>query len=201
MIQKSLSGGVLVIALGLGISGLSQAQNAAPNTSQNQPSTAAPNQSAGVTPNTGNTNNMPNAMRVPRPNQRAQGPAIKIPAEFQPGVAAMVNAKSSLEKAGDKWGGHRVKAIHLIDQALLACGQRHPAAPGEMKSGPTDLTQPLEAGMTQLTNAKNLFSQATDPWGGRRDKAISFMNQALQELQTAIAFEKNRARKPANPAN
>jgi hypothetical protein len=52
----------------------------------------------------------------------------------------MLNAKTNLQKAGNKWGGHRIKAIKLIDQALGACGQTQTPTKGEMQSGSTDIT-------------------------------------------------------------
>lgn len=123
-----------------------------------------------------------------RPGQAADGPA---PPQIQAGIAALVSAKASLEKAGDKWGGHRVKAIALIDKALKACGQSQVHAKGEMNSGPTDDMASLQAGNSQLVNAQNDFTNSTDTWGGRKDKALPLISQALQELQAAISTEKS----------
>jgi hypothetical protein len=151
---------------------------------------------------TGTATQNTNTNQNTTPNANATHPAktpranLTVPAEFQPGIAAMTAAKTALEGAGSAWGGHRVKAIHLIDQALTACGQ-HSATPGEMKSGGADVEAALQTGITQLTSAQNDFSQSTNAWGGRRDKAINFMNQALQELQAAQAAEKTKPQKPA----
>lgn len=41
-----------------------------------------------------------------------------VPAEMQRAREGLETAKSELERAGDEWGGHRVAAIHHIDQAL-----------------------------------------------------------------------------------
>ncbi len=46
-------------------------------------------------------------------------PAQKdVPAEVEAARGALRNAKSELEHAGGQWGGHRVAAMHHIDQAL-----------------------------------------------------------------------------------
>jgi hypothetical protein len=188
VIKKSLTTLVLVSALAI-FGALSHAKtpNAEQNTSPNQPPSSVPNQPPNTVPN--QPPNMPNA-NANQPTRVAR--ALTVPFEFQPGIAALNLAKNALEQAGDKWGGHRVKAIHLIDLAFLACGQRA-QKPGEMKSGATDNPQALQTGITELTNAKALFSKSQNAWGGRRDKAIGFMTQALQELQAASAFVQNRA--------
>jgi len=148
-------------------------QNGAPNSPQNVPQTPVPNMNPNRPPRT------PRAQNVP------------VPLEFQTGIAALNAAKSALEQAGDKWGGHRVRAIHHIDQALTACGQK-PVKTGEMKSGSKDVPAALQTGISQLTNATTLFSQSTNAWGGRRDKAVAFMGQAMSELQAAQALESSK---------
>ena len=112
--------------------------------------------------------------------------------EIQAGITALVSAKASLVKAGDKWGGHRVKAIGLIDKALKACGQPQTHVKGEMTSGSTDDAASLQAGTTELTTAQKDFTNSKNTWGGRRDQALALINQALQELQLAT----NAANKP-----
>jgi hypothetical protein len=150
--------------------------NSTPNTTQN--GTPNSNPSSTATPN-------PRQQQQPKPKRPAAAPTGTIPPAIKAGIAAMVNAKANLEKAGDKWGGHRVKAIKLIDQALNACGQTQTPGNGEMKSGPTDETSLMTTATTQLTAAQNDFKNAKNPWGGRRDKALPLITQALQELQLA----------------
>lgn len=152
---------------------------------QNGAGTQNTNQTQNTTPNANASN--------PTKTQRKE---LTVPAEFQSGVAAMTAAKTALEGAGTEWGGHRIKAIRLINQALNACGQRD-AATGQAQAKSPDQPAALQTGITQLTNAQNVFSQSTNAWGGRRDKAVNFINQALTELQAAQASEKT-PKKPAN---
>lgn len=133
------------------------------------------------------TTTTPNANQQPKPNRPAAAPAGTIPPAFQAGIKAMLNAKANLEKAGDKWGGHRIKAIALIDKALDACGQTQTKGHGEMKSGPTDDMTLIQSAITQLTTAQNDFKNAKNPWGGRRDTALPLITQALNELKLAGA--------------
>ncbi len=125
--------------------------------------------------------------------QTTMGQAVQkdVPAEFRSGIAALASAKSSLEKAGDRWGGHRVKAIHLIDEALNAVGQPQAHNPNEMKSGPQDEPAALESGISSLNTAKSDFERSGNQWGGRREKALAHINQALSELQIGIEYAKS----------
>jgi len=41
-----------------------------------------------------------------------------VPADMQRANQALQNAKSELQKAGNEWGGHRVKAISHVDAAI-----------------------------------------------------------------------------------
>jgi hypothetical protein len=90
-----------------------------------------------------------------------------------------------LEKAGDKWGGHRVKAIALIDKALKACGQTGTHTAGEMKSGATDDAAAMQEGTTELTSAQTVFKNSKNKWGGRTAQVATLIDQSLQELQAA----------------
>jgi thiol-activated cytolysin len=127
----------------------------------------------------------------PNPSQRATAPAGPIPPAIQAGIKAMVSSKSSLENAGNNLGGHEQKAIQLIDEALKACGQTPAPASAGANSSPVNGTAAAQAALRQLTAAKNHFTNAKNPWGGRRDQALALINQALQEVQSGIAFAKN----------
>ena len=56
------------------------------------------------------------------PGKPQPGTSQNVPAEYQSGISALQGAKSALEKAGDKWGGHRVKAIHQIRRGAASAG-------------------------------------------------------------------------------
>src|SRR5215469_12944144 len=71
----------------------------------------------------------------PRPPATRQ---VNVPAEYQDGIAQLRIAKGYLEKAGNKWGGYRVKGIASIDQALKALGVSPESTPHEMESGNVD---------------------------------------------------------------
>jgi hypothetical protein len=179
---------MLLAVSGLTFSGArlqAQQTNTTPNSTPNTTQNGTPNSN---TP----SNTTPNArqQQQPKPNRPRAAPAGTLPPAIKAGIAAMLQAKANLEKAGDKWGGHRVKAIKLIDQALDACGQTQTPGNGEMKSGPTDETSLMTTATTQLTTAQNDFKNAKNPGGGCRDKALPLITQALQELQLAATAAK-----------
>lgn len=113
-----------------------------------------------------------------------------VPAEYQAGIAQMRIAKGYLEKAGDKWGGYRVKGIASIDQAFKALGVSPESTRNEMQSGNTDEPTMMNNAIAALQNAKTNFAQAGDDWGGRKEKGLTLINQALSDLQTGINYAK-----------
>jgi hypothetical protein len=132
------------------------------------------------------TGAIPRQTTTPRQTQSTTA----VPAEYKSGISALLGAKSALEKAGDKWGGHRVKAIHQIDEALRALGQTPAVSSTEMKSGNTDEPAELQSGISQLNTAKSDLERAGNQWGGRKAKAISYVDEALKELQVGIEYAK-----------
>jgi hypothetical protein len=115
------------------------------------------------------------------PNANPPGPPM-----IADGIANLRNARSNLEMAGPNWGPHLANAINYIDQALDVCGVTTPDS-GMANSVTTDLPSMMTTGTGQVTKAQTDFKNAKDPWGGRRDKTLPFITQALQELQLAAA--------------
>jgi hypothetical protein len=113
-----------------------------------------------------------------------------VPAEYQDGIAQLRVAKGYLEKAGDKWGGYRVKGIASIDQALQALGANPESTPQEMQSGNVDEPGMMNSGMSSLQTAKADFAKAGNHWGGRKARAVALIDQALRDLQTGINWAK-----------
>ena len=113
-----------------------------------------------------------------------------VPAEYQAGIAQLRVAKGYLEKAGDKWGGYRVKGIASIDQAFKALGVSAESTPGEMQSGNVDEPGMMNSGISSLQNAKADFAKAGNGWGGKKASAVAHIDQALRDLQVGIDWAK-----------
>jgi len=130
---------------------------------------------------------------APKQPAKAKATAVQnVPAEFQAAISQMRTAKGSLQKAGDKWCGHRIKAISLIDRTLRALGQPSTPSQAEMDSGPKDEPTELQDGITALESAKSDFEKSGNEWGGKREKAVSLIGEALNELQLGIECAKSQ---------
>jgi hypothetical protein len=112
-----------------------------------------------------------------------------VPAEYQAGIAQLRVAKGYLEKAGDKWGGYRVKGVASIDQAFKAFGVSPESTPHEMQSG-NDEPAMMNSGISALQTARADFAKAGNDWGGRKEKGVALIDQALKDLQTGITWAK-----------
>ena len=124
-----------------------------------------------------------------RPAARSAS-ARTVPAEYQAAIGQLRVAKGYLEKAGEKWGGYRVKAIASIDQEFKALGVSAESTRSEMQSGPIDEPSMLNDGISSLQNAKADFDKAGNGWGGRKASAENMIDQALRDLQAGIDWAK-----------
>lgn len=113
-----------------------------------------------------------------------------VPADYQAGVAQLRVAKGYLEKAGHKWGGYRIRGIMSIDQIFKAFGVSRESTSDEMQSGDVDEPGMMNSGISSLQAARADFANAGNAWGGRREKGVAFIDQALKDLQTGIDWAK-----------
>ena len=113
-----------------------------------------------------------------------------VPAEYQEGIAQLRVAKGYLEKAGDKWGGYRVKGIASIDATFRTFGVNPQSTRDEMESGNVDEPGMMDSGISNLETARADISNVSDNWGGRKDKALALLDQALKDLQTGVDWAK-----------
>ena len=123
----------------------------------------------------------------------SQAPATaqqNVPAEYRQGIAQLRVAKGYLEKAGDKWGGYRVKGIASIDQAFTALGVSPESTPQEMQSGNVDEPRMMNSGISSLKAARADFEKTHNDWGGRKEKTVALIDQALKDLQAGIDWAK-----------
>ena len=132
---------------------------------------------------------------------KAKQPATKattsaqqnVPAEYQAGVAQLRIAKGYLEKAGDKWGGYRVKGIASIDQAFKSFGVSPESTPDEIQSGNVDEPGMMNSGISSLQDARADFANADNDWGGRKEKGVAFIDQSLKDLQAGIDWAREHS--------
>ena len=154
-----------------------------------------PPSTAGGTPNANQQpNSSPPAANTPGANP--PGPPV-----IANGIAMLQDARQNLQVAGSGWGPHLTNALNYIDQALGVCGVAPPPPPPAGAVGSWANTSLMTKGIQQVTQAQTDFKNAKDPWGGRRDKALPFVTQALQELQAAnnLAPGLNTVSNSSNP--
>jgi len=129
----------------------------------------------------------PNASQPPNSGPPAAAPAVTIPPAFENAIQDLGNARSNFVHAGSNWGPHLANAINYINQALDSCGLPQPPGSGEILSGVPDSPAVMAGATELLTEAQTEFKNATNPWGGRRDTALSFIVMALEEIKLANA--------------
>jgi hypothetical protein len=102
--------------------------------------------------------------------------------------ADLITAKSELQKAIPDKGGHRVKAIELVNQAIaqvnagMAFDRRHNHASFTAAPDQPHMTAALAA----LESAKNNLDHATNDKGGHRARAIDIVKDAIDEVKRGI---------------
>ena len=105
-------------------------------------------------------------------------------------------ARAQLQAALANKGGHRVKAIDHVNNAIALVNQgmvydrRHNHAqrlPGEVFNIAAALDQPhMQAALNRLRDAKTNLERATADKGGYRVRAIDEVNKAIDETRKGI---------------
>ena len=99
-------------------------------------------------------------------------------------------ARAQLQAALANKGGHRVKAIEHVNQAIIAFDRRHNHAQGslgEVFNTSFSLDQPhMQAALDHLRQAKSNLENASSDKGGFRKKAIDEVNNAIDETRKGI---------------
>ena len=108
-------------------------------------------------------------------------------------IVHLQQAKSQLTKAAPNKGGHRVKAIALVNQALkqvkkgIAFANKHEGE-GDAPTFGTAAQPHMNAALTALQAARNKLKKATPNKGGHRVKAIALVQQAIAQVKKGIAY-------------
>jgi hypothetical protein len=130
--------------------------------------------------------------------------AVAMAAGDQPMMQAaradLQTAKHQLQEAIPDKGGHRVKAIALVNSAIgevnagIAYDRRHnhvsPVKLDNLFAGSPD--QPhMERARMALESAKNNLERATTDKGGHRVKALDLVKDAIDEVRKGIEAGSN----------
>lgn len=112
----------------------------------------------------------------------------------------LMNARSELQKAIADKGGHRVKAIALVNSAIaevnagIAFDRRHnhrsSMSAEALFAGVPD--QPhMQNALSSLESAKDDLNRATADKGGHRAKALDYVKDAISEVKKGIDAGRN----------
>ena len=108
-------------------------------------------------------------------------------------------ARSELQKATPDKGGHRVKAISLVNSAIaevnagIAFDRRHnhPTLRAEELFATAPDQPHMQTALVALESAKNNLQRATTDKGGHRAKAIDYVKDAIDEVKKGIEAGRN----------
>ena len=101
--------------------------------------------------------------------------------------ANLQNAKANLISAEHNKGGHRQKALNLVNQALAEVNKGINFARRANVSFEVLLDQPhMDAALSFLKTAKSDLERSTADKGGHRANALNLVNQAIDEVKRGI---------------
>ena len=126
--------------------------------------------------------------------------AIPDQPNMQAARGNLMTAKSELQRATADKGGHRAKAIGLVNSAIaevnagIAFDRRHNHAsaitPEILFAGVPD--QPhMQNALNALENAKDNLNRATADKGGHRARALDYVRDAISEVRKGIDAGRN----------
>jgi len=114
--------------------------------------------------------------------------------------ADLQTAKNQLNQATRDKGGHRGKAVALVNQAIaqvnqgIAYDQRHNHASAlklETLFAATPDQPHMQAALDALESAKNNLERASADKGGHRAKALDLVKDAISEVKMGINSGRN----------
>ena len=105
--------------------------------------------------------------------------------------ANLQNAKANLQVAEHNKGGHRAKALNLVNSAISEVNKgiqfaRHNNH-ADASFTPVPDQPHMEAALNYLKNARSDLEKATPDKGGHRGNAIRLVDQAIEEVNLGIA--------------
>lgn len=137
--------------------------------------------------------------------------------KMEKALSSLESANDFLEKATPDKGGHRVKAIALVKQAIAEtergidfdlthsgeARRRRDVAGRRTQSVAqnADYQVNMQRALSSLVNAQKSLEIATPDKGGHRTKAIDLVKQAIKETQLGIEYDRTHKNENQNSAN
>lgn len=133
--------------------------------------------------------------------------------QLREGLSVLQATKKMLQSADHDYGGHRAAAVKAIDaaenQLSLVLKSKHKGKGSGGKAGKKSATKPgkgkgkrrepqdlsnlqLADAIPKLEQTQALLEKAKDDYGGHRADAVRDLGKAVQQLKTALTFEKKK---------
>jgi hypothetical protein len=123
---------------------------------------------------------------------------------MQRALYSLIQAQGWLNNANGDKGGHRIKAISLTQKAIQEVelgiqydivhsgnqNRQSVSRPSIQTSQDRSLQPNMQRALASLIEAKRWLEAATSDKGGHRVKALSLVNQAIQEVRLGIQYDK-----------
>lgn len=131
--------------------------------------------------------------------QRRTGTAPKTN-EYQPNMqhmlSSLMDAQIFLQSATFDKGGHRVKALDFVKQAIKETQLGIEYDQTNKNDDRNSVYQPnMRQALSSLEQAQKLLQGATTDKGGFRMKALELVQQAIRETQRGIEFDRTNGNK------
>jgi len=115
--------------------------------------------------------------------------------EYQPNMqhalSSLMDAQMSLERATPDKGGHRMKALELVKQAIKETQQGIEYDRTHKNEDRNSVYQPnMKQALSSLQEAQRFLQRATSDKGGHRMKALELVQQAIRETQRGIDYDR-----------
>lgn len=110
--------------------------------------------------------------------------------------ADLQKARAELMIAEQNKGGHRAKAVSLVNQAIAAVNRgiafdrrhNHAKVDTSIAGSAATFDQPhMNRALDHLKDARNNLERATSDKGGHRARAIDLIDQAIEQVKLGIA--------------
>lgn len=126
--------------------------------------------------------------------QRRRSETVSRTSEYQPNMqqamSSLMEAQTSLQYATSDKGGHRVKALDLVKQAIKETQQGIEYDRTHKNENNAGSQRTMQQALSSLQESQRLLRSATPDKGGYRVKAIQLIEQAIQETQRGIEYDR-----------
>jgi hypothetical protein len=140
--------------------------------------------------NSGGQNRQP----FSRPNIQASSDR-SFDSNMRRALSSLTEAKRFLEVATPDKGGHRTKALDLVNQAIkeTQAAIQYNQDNGGDSQGKKDAN--VERALSSLKQAQESLKSAATTYGGHRVKALDLVNQAIKEIQDGVEYNRTHSDK------